>query len=145
MMTDVTKRDGWRYAALRVIYDQTGGNERYSVSFAEVAREIGCPTKEMPAAYQYLLGEGLLASMSMGPQRECTITHSGVVEVEESIRRPAQETEHFTTAVIQHYHGPVGAVQHGENSAVVAQRTGGRACPAATHRGLGPRNSSFAV
>src|SRR5207245_10926981 len=42
-------------------------------------------------------------------------------EVEDSIRRPDRDTEHFSTGILrtvieQHFHGPVGAVQTGEGS-----------------------------
>lgn len=44
------------------------------------------------------------------------LTHAGVREIEASITKPKEETEHFQPSTIMNFHGPVGSVQSGAHN-----------------------------
>jgi hypothetical protein len=59
----------------------------------ELGREIGLPEDAIYPTAQYLDGEGLLEIRTM--DGNVSITHSGVIEIEEAIENPERRTEHF--------------------------------------------------
>ena len=65
-------------------------------------------------AYRYLLAEGLIRMHGTG--YSARLTHEGVKEINEAVKHPNQPTLHFVVRVIQHFHGPVGAVQSGSDA-----------------------------
>lgn len=92
--------------------------------------ELGMDSEAGEAAFQWLCGQGLATSMG----QHLAITHAGICEVEDSIRHPARDTEHFSPTVIQHvnmtFNAAVGAVQSGANAtANVQQNIGAPADP----------------
>lgn len=117
MGASLEQRQAWRYAILRKMYQASGGDHFFVMEFDDVARGIDVPENEREPARQYLHGEGLIKMR--GPTL-ASITHAGVVEIEASMERPAERTEHFTPAVIQqvtqNFSGPVGAVQTGSHN-----------------------------
>lgn len=116
----VLERQEKRYRLLRHLYDATDGGVHASVSLADVAGEGNLCEADADAALNYLVEENLVKLEAFGPM--ISITHRGVVEVEQSINRPEQSTEHFPTHVTQYFYASVGAVQNGsQNTAHVTQ------------------------
>ncbi len=122
----VLEKDAKRYRALREIYRGTKGEEYATVADEDLAKELGVNLEELYDILTYLEREGLVSLETMGGPG---ITHSGIREVEASIRTPSRPTPHFSVPVIQHvtnnFHAPVGAVQTGNhNTANVTQNIG---------------------
>ncbi len=110
----VLERQEKRYRLLRHLYDATDGGLHASISLADLAAEAGLSDSEGDAALDYLAEEGLVEYEAFGPM--ISITHRGVIEVEQSINQPEQSTEHFPTHITQHFHASVGAVQNASQS-----------------------------
>lgn len=116
----VLERQERRYRLLRHLYDVTDGGLHASVSSADLAAEAGLSDDEADTTLDYLVEEGLAEYEAFGPM--VSITHRGVVEVEQSINQPEQPTPHFPMHITQHFHASVGAVQNGsQNTAHIAQ------------------------
>lgn len=89
----IQERKKQRFEFLKFIYSVTGGNESRPVDGKVVGNEIGITNDNALNIIQYLIGEGLLEPNGAGLR--VTITHQGVVEVEEAIENPDKPTEHF--------------------------------------------------
>ena len=75
-------------------------------------KESAIDRKDFYHVLQYLTDEGLASKSNL----VVSLTHEGIVEFEDSLRSPTESTTHFPAPVIQHFHGPVGAVQTGAQS-----------------------------
>lgn len=116
----IQERQAHRYRLLRQLYDKVDGVIGVSVPFSELSEDAGLNENDADAALDYLSQEGLVSLDSFGPM--VSITHQGIVEVEQSINKPERSTEHFSNQIIQHFYGAVGAVQNAPHStANVAQ------------------------
>lgn len=114
----VRDRESCRYRVLRRLYDMSGANVDRGVPYNRLQEAEGLDEQSWWAVHDYLKSEGLIRQ---GTYIE--ITERGVDEIERSRRSPQHSTEHFSSHVIQHFYGNVGAVQTGSNStAVVTQR-----------------------
>ena len=102
---------------MKFVYEQTGGDQLRMLDKWEVAEKLGLEEEMMRIEFQYLRGEELLELQTI--QGEFTITHLGVLEVEEAMTRPA-ETDHFPLKVVQNvFHGPIAAVHGGVGDQVI--------------------------
>jgi DNA-binding transcriptional MocR family regulator len=81
-----------RLEFVKRLYEETGGRTLTVVSVDELAAELGWSDAEASAVVEYLDAEGLIEHQ-MGNQ--ASITHAGVVEVEEALENPTRATEHF--------------------------------------------------
>ncbi|UQU65961.1 hypothetical protein COUCH_06560 [Couchioplanes caeruleus] len=101
------------------LYRITDGDRTVSVDTAEVTAEAGIPVAEAPAIVDYLVEEGLVARSAFGGL--ISITHRGVVEVEESARKPDEPTEHFAPRInVVHVGMMVGStIQQGTSHSTV--------------------------
>lgn len=120
------QRQAQRYALLRAFFDQGNGERDGAPALDEVAAAIGMPLRDARNALDYLRGEGLVEVVTLADH--VNLTHAGLLEVEESIRRPQQRTSHFTPSEIsmvfnQTFNGPVGAVQTGTNNTASITQT----------------------
>jgi hypothetical protein len=100
-----------RYHLLRRVYDETEGNPRQVVNFFQLAKKEGFEESYAISIYDYLRSEGLFGIE--GIDGRVSLSHRGIVEVEQSIMNPQKPTEHFPPTIIQNFHAPVGAVQTG--------------------------------
>jgi hypothetical protein len=107
-------RERQRYELLFAIYAAAEGDSGKFVPFDAVASHGGGSRVEACLALDYLIGEGLVVVRGSGPT--VSITHRGIVEVEQSLRMPSAPTDHFASTTIMHFHGHVGAVQTGARS-----------------------------
>jgi hypothetical protein len=102
------KRQEHRYRFLRALYDATRGSTSAFLNMWELGESLDLSRQETNDVENYLGAERLLKPMALGG--EISITHAGVQEVEASIERPDDDTDHFSAAVINNfttYHGPV--------------------------------------
>src|SRR4051812_29686508 len=117
------KKDAERLSVLRKIHDVTGGERNVMVTIdEEQASEFGVEFKALRSAIEWLKDEGLLKGMGTD---SVSITHQGRSEVENSIRHPDRETDHFTPLVMQmvnNFHAPVGAFQTGNDAVANVQQ-----------------------
>lgn len=119
----IESKEKIRRAILYKIYERAKGRRRFEVPFAEVADECGLAEEEADEVCYYLEDEGLIELMAFGPM--VALTHRGIVEVEKSI----SEQDRFIESqpqIVQHYHGPVGAVQNAEKSLALVNQGSGR-------------------
>lgn len=112
-----------RLRYMHKLYEATEGNERINVNMWELGEELGFPRELTERVFQYLRGEGLLKEIARG---SITITHDGVVEVEQALGEPETPTKHFPAAVniIQIHHMEGSSIQqgsHGSSQAVLFQ------------------------
>ena len=77
---------------MKRLYEATDGRTLNVVSIDELAAELGWSENDADAVVEYLNAEGLIEHQ-MGNQ--ASITHHGVVEVEEALQHPSRPTEHF--------------------------------------------------
>jgi hypothetical protein len=121
----VFEKDRKRYAILRKLYEITGDDTSLGLGIESFKLEQGesfADEYEFINIVRYLTNEGLAREVDL---EYVFITHKGIKEVEQSIKRPEESTEHFMPIVIQNFNGPVGAVQTGnDNITHVTQNNG---------------------
>lgn len=84
---------------LRKFYEITRGHAgHYNINLWEVGKDLGLDRDTTAATYDYLRGEGLLKSMTIGGG--ATITHEGVKEVENAEENPQEPTMHFPAFIV---------------------------------------------
>jgi class 3 adenylate cyclase len=104
---DFEEKQRQRYQLLSKLYELTDGSSRRRANVDQLLKEAGINRANFYHVLQYLIDEGLALKSNL----VVNITHAGIVEFEASQNRPDQPTDHFSSQVIQHFHGPVGSVQ----------------------------------
>jgi hypothetical protein len=99
----LVKKESNRYRILKLFYD-TVGDARDSMLDREdilehFVEQEGMSRPEAKSAFDYLLDERLLEMMTLGGSTR--ITHSGVKEIEDSIKYPKKATSHFSVQAFQ--------------------------------------------
>ena len=119
----VISEDKIRYTVLRKLYEKAGPVTDSRTLYSDLVTEEEFNENKVCPTVEYLKNENLIDVDWNGREDPIlSITHKGIKEVEQSIRQPKESTEHFSPKVIQHFHGPVGAVQAGnDNTANVTQ------------------------
>lgn len=102
MSNSIAKKKHDRFRFLHGLYEATDGDSLRLISESELGKELGLDFDATLAISQYLEGEGLLKTMTLGGQ--ISITHAGIVEVEEAISRPSNPTTHFPANVVNIVH-----------------------------------------
>jgi hypothetical protein len=101
----IEKRDSNRYRVLRLFYDEIADKYQQGATLnrEQVVRHLieneSISQEELEEAFNYLINEKLLESMTSWGHT--IITHSGVKEIEASIKNPKESTEHFSRQAIQ--------------------------------------------
>src|SRR5215204_5698821 len=87
-----------RFNFLKNTYEKTtrGGLQMFDA--AKIAEEMGLEKNEAELIVDYLEGEGLLKTHSDGWEL-ISITHRGILEVEQALSEPSQPTEHFPPVI----------------------------------------------
>jgi hypothetical protein len=80
-----------RFAILRKLYEDSDGNPLSMFSPDDVAAETELDTAQFERAVLYLAQESLLELTSTS----VSISHNGIVELEQALKEPAQPTVHF--------------------------------------------------
>lgn len=112
-----------RAAFMRAMYDETDGRLLMDVDSHDLGSRLGLSDDETDAVVEYLVNEQLLEHAGMGDV--VSITHRGVGEVEEALRQPERDTEHFAagTVIVQVFgdnNAPLQAAGAGSNQQVTA-------------------------
>ncbi len=92
----LTQKKQQRYDFLKKLYDKTDGKDLVPVNFDGFAEELGLNKEATRDVIQYLKGEGLVRQHT---QELVSITHAGVLEVEETMEHPDRPTSHFPPGV----------------------------------------------
>ncbi|MRG97660.1 hypothetical protein GF068_37915 [Polyangium spumosum] len=110
------KRDAQRHALLRAVYEMANG-EPGSYSYEglyKCSESIGLSREETDSAFEWLVDRDLLARFATG---YFELTRYGADEIEDSLRHPEKETEHFAPIVNMNiYGGNVGAIHTGRGN-----------------------------
>ncbi|MEC5395755.1 hypothetical protein [Bergeyella sp. RCAD1439] len=120
-MNTIQKKKHDRFIFLKTIYEESNGEEGYIFNMWEIGKYLNFTREETSSIFDYLEGEGLLKSMTLGGG--FSITHLGIVEVEEALSEPDQPTEHFlpfsqyNTIHIENMNG--GAIQQATNNSTI--------------------------
>ncbi len=85
-----------RLQFMNQLYDLTDGSSEPIVDMFDLGLKLGWDRSAVGSVAEYLEGEGLIKYMELGGG--ISITHQGVVEVEEALGRPDRPTEHFPPA-----------------------------------------------
>jgi hypothetical protein len=92
MSTPEEKRER-RAAFMVLLCELTDGDTNAEVDRDDLRRRLGWTSEEVDRVEEYLEAEELVATLSLGGG--VSITHIGVVEVEEALLHQEQPTEHF--------------------------------------------------
>jgi hypothetical protein len=99
----LVKKESNRYRVLKLFYDTVGDQRNSALDRRDMLKHLveqeGMPQEEAESAFRYLLDEELLEAMTL--RGGTSITHSGVKEIEASIKYPEQATQHFSAKAIQ--------------------------------------------
>ena len=97
-MKTLEEKQQARLRYLKTLYDKTNGSEGDELDMYELGSELGLSRNETSDVVDYLRGERLLSDeATMG---NVSLSHAGVVEVEQAMQAPEQRTEHFPPQVV---------------------------------------------
>ena len=98
------RKESNRYRVLKLVYDAIGNQPGLPFNREKVIRPLieneSISQEELKAAFNYLINENLL-DYELLDESDLIITHSGVKEIETSIKNPKQSTKHFSSQAIQ--------------------------------------------
>lgn len=86
-----------RFKFLNRLYEITDGHRMATENAFKLGQELGFSEEEADNIVGYLDGEGLIECRTI--DGEISISHRGVLEIEQAHRRPEKETEHFPPRV----------------------------------------------
>lgn len=128
---NISERDRTRFQFLKVLYEVVNGNQNALVDMWDIAQRIGIDREEAINVYGYLKSEGLLGPGALGG--DTSISHKGILEIEQAERAPQQSTEHFTPQIINnlHVHGDVynSPIQQGNQGSTQSVNISPQAVP----------------
>lgn len=106
---DITQKKKLRYEFLNKMYEVTDGSSSLIVNMWKLGNEINLERKDVSNIIDYLKGEYLIESKTLGGG--ISITHEGILEIEELHDSPNNPTEHFPAINVIH-------VENMNNSAI---------------------------
>jgi hypothetical protein len=121
MGLDLTEKKARRALFMRRLYELSDGDAMAFVKYHDFAGEYGWTTDEADAVAHYLKAEGLLKFPAFGSV--VSITHRGVIEVEELLEHPDTPTEHFPSMNVVLVQGDVHHSQLAAGEIVSQQLT----------------------
>ncbi len=96
-LTDkIREKKAQRFEYLQKLYELAGGGTENAVQLGLVGHKLGFSRQLSEEIEQYLMQEGLVVGWTFG---NITITHLGLIELEEALTSPEKPTEHFPPAV----------------------------------------------
>lgn len=123
----VLQRDAERLRLLKAVFKIANGSERRRVMLDdELTEAAGLHGDSFEDALAWLCSKGLLERETVGWVK---LTHEGANEVEDLIRHPDGETEHFSSPVIKMVNNftfagaTIGAVQTGPDAVANVQQS----------------------
>jgi hypothetical protein len=91
MSIDDKKRD--RFLFMHKLYDLTDGNSAYMINMWELGTDLKFEREKTRNIVDYLTDEGLIEPKALGGG--ISITHAGIIEIEDSQSNPDSSTRHF--------------------------------------------------
>lgn len=114
-MDIIQERAILRFKYLECVYKSTNGNRFRSVNMNDVAKAVGIPWDVADQVITYLRDEHLIENMT---RTQITITHTGILEVEQTHLKPNEPTQHFPAGNIINIGTMTNsAIQQGSNGA----------------------------
>lgn len=114
-MITIEERKKERWQMLHKYYEATDGHgENKIINMWSIGEQLGWDKAKTHATFDYLKGEGLLKSVTLGGGS--TITHWGVKEVEEAME--GRETGHFPSNIVVITNSPGANVVAGSSNTV---------------------------
>lgn len=112
-MDALTEKRANRFRFLNALYDKTNGSTHGIISMWEVGEGLDLDHDSTSGVVDYLNGENLLEHRTLGGG--ISITHYGVVEVENALSEPDKATQYFPPVVnIMHIQSMVNSqIQQG--------------------------------
>jgi len=107
-MEEIRERQSERFKFLKHLYDEkqnfyaTEAQKSSQIplfSPDDLGNELGFTAIETEQIVRYLSDEGLVKRVTF---KSITITHRGIIEVEDALTKPDQPTEHFPPNVVQY-------------------------------------------
>lgn len=103
-----------RFQYLQKLYELSGGNELASINFQQIGDELGFSHPEADNISEFLVGERLVAYVSLGG--EIGITHQGIIEVEAALSKPDEPSTYFPAVNYIHVEQMISSqIQQGTN------------------------------
>ncbi|MDO1449047.1 hypothetical protein Q0590_22405 [Rhodocytophaga aerolata] len=90
---DIEEKKKYRFLFLQRLYQKTDGNIHKGVYTYEIGQELNLDNEVTDNIVSFLKGEYLIEGKTR--DRVLTITHRGVLEIEEAIEHPEKPTKHF--------------------------------------------------
>jgi hypothetical protein len=113
MSIEEKKKD--RFLFLKMLYEKTDGNAQLIISRFTIGKELGFDIQKTRNVVDYLKGEYLIESVTL--DGGIKILHNGVVEIEESMSKPNEPTEHFSPVNFIHVENMHNSnIQQGTNN-----------------------------
>lgn len=106
---NISEKKKIRYEFLNKLYEVTDGDSSSIVNMWELGNELKIERKDISNIVDYLKGEYLIEPMTLGGG--ISITHDGILEIEELHNSPDVSTEHFPAINLIH-------VENMNNSAI---------------------------
>ncbi len=106
-MTPITQKQAQRFQFLHKLYEVTDGDKFADINMFELGTSLGYSRELTSSLVQYLEGEGLIEGNSFGGG--ISISHRGVVEVEQALTKPEIPTDHFPAHVVNVYGNMIGS------------------------------------
>lgn len=85
-----------RFRFLETVYDECSGSTMKIIPHADIATRLDLDHEAASVIAEYLSDEGLLEWQTMG---HFSLTHEGVIEIEDAIANPEAPTEHFPAMI----------------------------------------------
>ena len=106
---NISEKKKIRYEFLNKIYEVTDGDSTLIVNMWDIGKELNVERKDISNVVDYLRGEYLIKPMTIGGG--ISITHDGILEIEELHNSPDVPTVHFPAINVIH-------VENMNNSAI---------------------------
>lgn len=91
-MNNIDEKRKKRFQFLKALYDQTDGDQLESINYLTLGEGIGFTSDDANKVSDYLDAEGLIKYVAGG---FVSITHKGVIEIENAIAQPESQTKYF--------------------------------------------------
>lgn len=82
-----------RFQFLNALYEFAGGSRLINISYSDLGEKIGFSKEESDQISDFLSDEKLIEFVAFGGQM--SITHKGILEIENARSKPQDETKYF--------------------------------------------------
>lgn len=107
MTNDIQEIQRKRFQFLQKLYQDTNGSEFESINLSELGAKLGFSDSETDKIYDYLHAKGLIEDVDLGGSS--SITHQGIVEVENALSKLNEPTSYFPPINYIHVEQMIGS------------------------------------